>query len=93
MQWLCKILCGSKGAASVVAERANHDSYDFETKIRDIRRRIKEQHARLEHTQTQSRTIHKSKKMAEQTPIVDQARAAKNAELAAIKAKLTGKKL
>ena len=94
-EWLCKIICKNLGATNTVAERAFHENstYDFETKIRDLRRRIKEQYARLEHTQTQSRTTHKPKEVAEQTPNVDQARAAKNAELDAIKAKLMGKKL
>jgi hypothetical protein len=91
-QWLCNIICRSKGAAPAVAERANHDSYDFETKIRDLRKRIEEQRSRLGHTPTQSPRIHQPKEVAQQEPIVDAARAAKNAELNDLKAKLLAKK-
>ena len=90
-QWLCNIICRSKGAALAVAERANHDSYDFETKIRDLRRRIEEQKQAVGYyNTTQRRTVVQHEEVAQ--PIPDVERAQKNAELDDIRNKLRSKK-
>ena len=87
-KWLCKILCKNN-------ERQPHDRMDIismEQRILDIRRRIEEQRARLGYTQTRSSATRYDEPIPQETPRVDQAREAKNAELNDLKAKLLGKK-
>lgn len=96
-QWLCRIICGNKGATNTVAERANSDkknsTVDLEAKVRDIRRRIAEQNRRLDRYST-PRDIHQStkahtKKESMGTSLKETSR---NAEMNALKAKLMGKR-
>ena len=62
----------------------------FEERIRDIRRRIAELRNRLHSTRPDR--AQKPDEVVEQRQSVDEARERKNAELEAIKAKLTGRK-
>lgn len=82
-------------ATQGVAERANNglETMDMEFRIRDIRRRIAEQHTRLGYTQT-SRQATKSKSDKRNEPTLESTseRERKNAELQDIKAKLLGKR-
>jgi hypothetical protein len=88
-QWLCKIICRDTTEGE---DNGRMDAILMEQRIRDIRRRIEEQRARLGHTQARSTTIHRTNEVAQQKPNVDPTREAKNAELNNLKAKLLGKK-
>ena len=82
-------------ATQGVAERAEYglETMDMETRIRDIRRRIAEQHTRLGYTQTPRSTAEsKSTRANESSMGQTSERANKEAEMNALKAKLMGKK-
>lgn len=88
LNWLCKLIC--KNTEGSHDDRM--DTVSMEQRILDIRRRIEEQRARLGYTQTRSDPTRYDEQIPRETPRVDQAREAKNAELNDLKAKLLGKK-
>jgi len=96
-QWLCRIICGNKGATDTVAERANSDrqnsTVDLEAKVRDIRRRIAEQNRRLNRNST-SRDIRqpKERSITQENLDTTSKTASRDTELNALKAKLMGKR-
>ena len=73
-------------------EEGNDDRRDFEAKILDIRRRIKEQREQLARSEIRPIATQRHEEILGQTQSVDTAREKKNAELADLKAKLLGKK-
>lgn len=84
MKWLRGIFHKEEGI--------KNDTGDLAAKILDIQRRIEEQRARLGYTQTRSEPTRYNEQIPQETPSVDQAREAKNAELNDLKAKLLGKR-
>jgi len=96
-EWLCKIICGNMGAANTAAERANSgqsSTVDLEAKVRDIRRRISEQNRRLNRYSTSEEPSKPKERSVTQKDLGPTSeRASKDAEMNALKAKLTGKKI
>ena len=97
-EWLCKIICRNMGATNTVAERANSDrqnsTLDLEAKVRDIRRRISEQNRRLDRYSTPGDTSKPKERSVTQKDLGPTSeRASKDAEMNALKAKLTRKKI
>ena len=86
-EWLQKIFKKEEG----IDER-EMEAFYREQRILDIKRRIEEQRAQLAHNKTRSITTRSYEQIPQETPRVDQAREAKNAELADLKAKLLGKR-
>lgn len=64
------------------------EAFYLEQRILDIRRRIEQQRARIGYTQARPRTTQSNEQVLAETSSVEKARAAKNAELDALKAKL-----
>lgn len=96
-QWLCRIICGNKGATNTVAERANSDrqnsTVDLEAKVRDIRRRIAEQNRRLNRHST-PRDIRQPKEttVTQKDLGTTSEKTSRDAEMNALKAKLMGRR-
>lgn len=88
-EWLCKIICRNTIEGE---DNGRMEAISMEQRIRDIRRRIDEQKARIAYTEAQSEPTRYDEQILQETPSVDPIQKTKETELADLKAKLTGKK-
>ena len=88
-KWFDKIINKLWGV-DITTERADYETSNIERKVRDLRRRIEEHRKWIGYYTPRSGTSSEFTKVEE--PIQDMGKIQKNAELDALKAKLTGKK-
>ena len=88
-QWLCKIICRNTTEGE---GNGRMEAISMDERIRDIRRRIDEQKARIAYSETQSGTTIHNESIPSETQVVEQVPKTKDTELNDLKAKLLGKK-